>query len=193
MKKAVVLLALTLSFTIFGQRSKYHIPKYPHKLKMQTREIGTRPGTKASLRGPENDTYTRIYAYPAGVRLLVRAECGTELGRNELIQRAEKISEAKGPPVQIDWGTVRSERVSFWIVTYSVREILNIDLVAKDGKYAIQNKRKSNQDEWDVRKLTIDGNSCVVEKDLDERELRIAIFNVINQASLRNFRKGPGS
>ena len=173
----------------------YNAPKYSPSFKLSTRDIGTRPGSEVPESGPKTATFRRVYSHPAGLRLLVRAKCGTNIGRKQLIERAENVSLPTGSPVQIDWEPVGSNKVVFWAVVYAEKEVVDIDLAEKNGVYAPTGKRKSKRSTWTVQKLVFPsqkGQTCIEEKRLaSSRDVRVAVLNLLNNASLNQFRTDP--
>ncbi len=193
--KLGVILGLLVMVSLAGwaQQSFYRVPEKPPKFKMTTRSFGTEPGSKASESSPSTAQYKRVYSHPARLRLLVRAACGTTLGRQQLIERAQSVTDPNGPHVQIDWDTIRSSRVVFYVVTKTEEEVLDLDLEAKNGRYTVKNKRKSKKERWDVQRLTFDGGrkNCADVKDPDPKEVRVSVINALNTITLRHFRNNP--
>lgn len=182
-----------ISIVCSARESYYRVPERPPKFKMTTRSFGTEPGSKAPESAPRTAQYKRVYSYPARLRLLVRAECGAAIGRQQLIERTQNITASDGPHVQIDWDVIRSSRVAFYVVTYTEEKTLNIDLEAQGGKYVVKNKRKSSGGQWQVQRLSFDGGrkKCSEEKDPDPKEVRLAVINALNAITLRHFRSNP--
>ena len=123
----------------------------------------------------------------------MRVPCGRNLSREDLIERAKSTTLADGPPIQIDWETIRGKRVSYYAVIYTEKTISTIDLVARDGVYRVSSKRKSTDASWDVQRLTFGSQGdCIRSDELTERQMRVAVINLLNTASLRHFRSVPG-
>lgn len=173
-----------------AQSTSFPIPKYPPKFSGTSQNIGPKPGSKASEDAPDQAEFRRIYFKPAGLRLLVRANCDSAIGQNELIKRAENGTLPDGPPVQMDWERIRGEEVTFWAVVAKEKEIVTISLTKKDGRYTATNTDRKTYLDWQVQKIAL-GNSgvCVKEKSVTNREMRIAIVNLLNEATLQHFRK----
>ena len=188
---AIFILLASIGFPIWGQVAKYKVPKYPSAYKRTTRDSGPRPGSSVPDNAPANAVFRRAYIAPAGLRLLVRAECGETIGRSELIERAQRTTEAQGPTVQIDWGPVKSAKVEFWAVVATTKTVSNVDLVVRDGKYAVADKQKTVQEDWHVQKLAVGTQKtvCVAEAEMDPKALAKAVNNMLNQQTLLHRRQ----
>jgi len=191
MKMIPAILLCVLVWPAWSQVAQYKVPKYPAAYKRTSRDSGPLPGSTVPDKGASSATYRRVYVAPAGLRLLVRAECGEQIGRNELIQRAQQASEAEGPPVQLDWGTVKNEKVVFWAVVSTSKTITTVDLSARDGRYKVINKRKSVEEDWHVQKLSIgkEKSLCLLEKEMIPKDLARAVTNLLNHQTLVSRRK----
>lgn len=195
MKMIPAILLSVLILPAWSQIAQYKVPKYPAAYKRTSRDSGPVPGSVVPDKAPASATYRRVYVAPAGLRLLVRAECNEQIGRNELIQRAQQASEAEGPPVQLDWGTIKDEKVVFWAVVSISKTITTVDLSARDGHYKVVNKRKSVEEDWHVQKLAIGKKKslCIVEKEMLPKELSLAVTNLLNNQTLVGRRKALSS
>ena len=92
--------------------------------------------------------------------------------------------------VQIDWETIDNQRVAYYAVVFLGRNISQISLVAGDGIYKVRDKKSVKDNSWEVQKLNFKAKgSCVTSKDLTHRDMRVAVVNMLNSASLRHFRK----
>jgi hypothetical protein len=189
--KKYALLLIAISVWGFGQHSRhYDLPKYSPSYHRSVRDVGPKPDSKV-VGDKKSATFKRIYAEPAALRLLVRAECSSNPGEKELIDKARQMSSPTGPPVQIDWNRVTSDKVTFYAVVSTNRKVVRLDLSARGGKYEVTSKNESKKERWEVRKLTITRRNltCVKEKDMTDKELRIAVVNFLNHATLNNARR----
>ena len=189
----ITLLLLLITPFIQAQEPTFRLPKYPPKLKKSTRDSGPKPGTVVKNNQPSNTTFRRVYSFPTALRLLVRTNCDTRPGRKELIDRAKAITLDDGPPVQIDWETIRGDKVSYWAVVSSNRVISHLNLGTKQGKYVVSDKKTLKQEDWDVQKLTLGKVTCESGQKIDNKTIRKSVINILNQKSLQNFRKNPRS
>jgi hypothetical protein len=189
--KSYTLLLIVVSTWGFGQHVRhYDVPKYSPSYHRSVRDVGPKPDSKV-VGDKTSATFKRIYAEPAALRLLVRAECSSRPGDQELINKARQMSSPSGPPVQIDWNRVRSDEVTFYAVVSTQRKVVQLDLNARNGQYEVGGKKESKKERWEVRKLSITrrNQTCVKEKDLTDKELRIAVVNFLNHATLNNVRR----
>ena len=177
-----------------AQQAAYRLPKFPPKYKLRTRDIGPKPGTAVTVSSPRTERFRRVYTSPAGLRLLVRVNCGASVTSDDLIKRAQEVSPASGGPVQIDWSPIRGDKVSFWVVTSLARRVVDVNLVAKDGKYQIKDKNTQEKLFWQVERLTFaEGKNCIEEKNLSNKDISVAVINALNQHTIKYFRKNPYS
>ena len=183
---AMVLIILGL-FAPLAAQTIGNIPRRPLKLKMRTRSIGPKPGSPVK-EGNTNASYRKSYMYPAELVLLVRGECGTNLGRRELVELAEQKGQKHGAPLMVDWGSVKAE-ASYWAVVRTRREILDIQLSDKKGKYMITKHSKRKKFSWHTQKITISrkGN-CLKIKELEPKALKVAVLNILTNQTLKSFR-----
>ena len=193
---SVTILALTV-FPLWAQ-STYPVPKYAKKFSLQTKDKGPRPGSRVPNSGAEGGEFQRTYLYPAGLRLLVRAPCGSQISQKDLVAKAELMSKADGGPVQIDWEPVGDKDVLFWAVLYSRKETHSIAVRAEDGKYkAAGEYHKSESSSWHIEKLTMQTaeglKSCFNQDEVESEKVRKAVLNILIAASLRNFRGQPSA
>jgi len=190
--RTAILGIFTIAFATMAiaQSTSYPIPKYPPKFSSNTQNIGPRPGSKASEDAPDQAEFRRVYFKPAGLRLFVRANCDSAIGQNELIKRAENGTLPEGPTVQMDWERIKGETVTFWAVVAMEKEVVTISLQKSNGRYAASNTERQTFVDWQVQKISV-GNSgvCVKEKDVTNRQIRIAVINLLNNVTLRHFRK----
>jgi len=188
----LLLVLLLVGSAAVAQDTLFKLPKYPPKLKMTTRDAGIRPGTPVGKNDPSTTSFKRIYSKPAGLRLLVRVPCNSRMPSDkDLIERAGQISEAGGPPVQIDWEPVYEGEVRYVAVVYSERIISAVDLTARNGKYAVARTSKLVEDGWSVQPLDFIGvGACIEPTELTQRQMKVAVINILNTASLANFRAG---
>lgn len=192
-----ILLCVPLASAQTGRDSKkqkqvrYAVPKYSPSYKRTSRDIGPRPGSRV-MEDARTSTFKRVYSRPAGLRLLVRANCSTNLRRGELISKARKLSTASGPVVQIDWEPIRGDKVAFWVVASASRKVTEVTLTDKDGKYVASGSKTSPQEHWEVSKLIVGGvktSACVNEKKMESHELRLAVINFLNRFSVDFYRR----
>ena len=176
------------------QPGPFSLPKYPPRLKMTSRDYGPRPGAAVSKNGKKSAIFRRVYSRPAGLRLLVKTNCTNTPKKDDLTRRAERISLSDGPPVQIDLAPGKDGKAAYFAVMYLERKISHVDLVARDGKYAVSNTRASDEGTWVVKKLNFpkQGGSCTQTRELTNREMRVALVNALNDATLAHFRTNPG-
>ena len=96
--------------------------------------------------------------------------------------------------MQIDWSPIRGDKVSFWVVTSLARRVVDVNLVAKDGKYQIKDKNTQEKLFWQVERLTFaEGKNCIEEKNLSNKDISVAVINALNQHTIKYFRKNPYS
>lgn len=170
--------------------SRYQVPKYSPSYKRSSKDLGPHPGSKAPA-GTEGAVFKRIYAEPAAIRLLVRANCGTRLGRRELIERARKLSTREGPVQHIDWEPIRGDRATFWVVASARRKVVKLELRVEEGKYKSAGEKVTPQEYWEVTRLSIGTSNanCVEEKKLTTHQLRTPVVNFLNHFTLGMYRK----
>ncbi|MDJ0842390.1 MAG: hypothetical protein QNK37_38165 [Acidobacteriota bacterium] len=170
----------------------FTLPKHPPKLKNFSRDYGPRPGSQTTKTG--SSVFRRVYYRPASLRLLVRANCTATPDKDDLIQQAERRSLEDGPPVQVDWGSVRGSRASYYAVMYLKKTVSKIDLTARDGRYEITNKSSYQDGQWVVKRLNIPkaGGNCATTREITNRDMRAAVLNVLSEATLAHFRSNPG-
>ena len=172
---------------------EFSVPKYPSKLKTFTRESGVRPGAKVTPGGKDTAVFHKTYTRPAGLRLLVRTNCGARPKQQELINAAKNRSLPDGPPVQIDWGDVGRGRVSYYAVLHMQRTRVTVNLRNNGGVYQPGNKSNSDQEWWDVQQLRVDNNDCPATEKVSKKGLRVAVLNVLTTATLKHFRRSPSA
>lgn len=187
-------LLFLLCLPTFAQESHIKLPKYPPKYKKTSRDMGVKPGTKVRENGPETAQFQRLYNRPAALRLAVRVPCGRSLPDKDLIDRAKAITSDKGPPTSIDWMGITGDKVSYYAVLYMERTISKVSLKAKNGVYAAASTSRNDESKWSVARLNFPKTGqCVDRKELTNRDMRVAVVNVLNAATLQWFRSRPGT
>lgn len=170
-----------------GAKSKsFAVPKYSPSYNKTSRDVGPLPGTRATDH-PESE-FKRIYSHPAGLRLLVRANCDTPIGRGDLITKARQLTTAAGPVVQIDWEPINGDRVTYWVVASAQRKVATHDLSVVEGKYVASNPKVTTQEHWRVQRLAFGNQKCPLIKEIDSKKLRQEIFNFLNLFTVDFFR-----
>ena len=187
-KTLVTYLVFMASFTsALAQES--NLPKYPKNFGLRTVEKGPRPGSRAP---DENATavFERAYAYPANIRMVVRAKCDKDLKRKELIERAKNSTLATGQLAEVDWDPIRDEKFVYWAVVYTKKHVVTLNLEAKDGKYKVAKKTKKDFEYWEVVKVENPKTkkTCVDEKSFPKKNLSTALRNILNDITLKNYR-----
>ncbi|PIE02805.1 MAG: hypothetical protein CSA81_05665 [Acidobacteria bacterium] len=178
-------LPLLLTVFCFGQSKIPGIPSTPLKAKVETKFIGVKPGTVKGEKAPEEAQYKRIEYKPPFLCMLVRAECSTNVSHKELIEKAKQISSPGRATVEIDWGDISSDEVSFYAVVYLEKRITDYDLVAQDGIYQVSNADVNYQKRYQVARLPLtEGKMCADEKTLRVSSLRYAILNLLNRLAV---------
>lgn len=176
-----------IGLTLYAQvRPKvYNVPKYPLKSGVTQLHEGTWPGSAVPEGAEPTSDFKRVEYFPTALRLLVRAECSTTIGQQELIEKAKSITTDDGGVVQIDWGRVSSDKVTFYGVFYSRTRTTDVKLTAKDGKYMIASHTINDSPVWQARRVSIRKlqGACIDEKEMTERDLKLAIFNMLSQMS----------
>lgn len=188
-KFALTITMALLTFSAFTVNDTNWI-KYPKKYGLRTLEIGPKPGSPAP-KDKSEETFKRIYSYPANLRLLVRATCGKQLSSKDLISRAQQLTESGSPVQEIDWDTIKSgEKFSYWAVVYSKSESVTFQLENQNDKWAIKSKSNDVKELWDVKKLTLAtaSNACIAPETFTKKALQTAMHDYLIEKSLANFR-----
>lgn len=179
---------LLLSGTGSGPKGKtLAIPKYSPSYKQSSRDVGPLPGSRAPD-GPKTE-FKRIYAQPAGLRMLVRANCGTLIQRGELITRARQLTTASGPVVQIDWEPINGDSVSYWVVASASRKISTHEMTPEKGKYVASNPKITTQEHWRVSRLSFKKSMCISIKEANQKTLKQEVINFLNLFTVDFFRR----
>ncbi len=179
---------LLLSGTGTGSKGKsLAVPKYSPSYKQSSRDVGPLPGSHAP--SESKTEFKRIYTQPAGLRLLVRANCDTPIARGELITRARQLTTNSGPVVQIDWEPIRGDRVSYWAVASAQRKIATHEMTPEKGKYVASEAKITAQEHWRVSRLSVKKTNCTPIKEVDKKNLRQAVINFLNNFTVEFFRR----
>lgn len=190
-------LLVALSLSVFGsllwaQTPTYTIPKASGSFSLRTTDFGPRPGSAVPENGPDSETFRRVYAYPAQVRLVVRAACDAQISDKALIDEAQTASEPGKGPTQIDWQNVPANEFKLLLVLHARREEVRVPLTAKDGKYVAGGTDRKESEEWEVVEVKMPNNlnPCLKRDQISNSDLKKAVYNALNSLSLKNFRKG---
>ncbi len=187
MQYLLCVVLLTFSAGTGTKNKTFSIPKYSSSYKQTSRDVGPTPGSRAPNESVAE--FKRIYSHPAGMRLLVRANCDTPIGRGDLITKARQLTTTTGPVVQVDWEPIHGDRVAYWAVASAQRKVATHVMTPNEGKYVPSRPKVTIQEHWRVERLTIGTQQCANAKDVDGKKLKQEISNFLNLFTVDFFRR----
>ncbi len=163
----------------------YAVPKYAVKSEVKTLQEGVWPGSPVGENGESQAEFVRHEYVPTALRLLVRADCSTDINNLDLIERAKSTTTDNSPVGQIDWGRISNDQVVFYGVFCTVTRTTRVNMTANEGKYMIDRHTIDEVPKWEVRRINMAklGGTCVDERKLVQRDLAAGVMNMLNQIS----------
>ena len=159
------------------------LPTYAPGPKIAHSQKGPKPNSKVTDKGASRATFVMTENHPPTLQLLVRANCGASINREDLINMAKSRQAKRRGAKVVDWKDVKGGRVDLWIVAATKKWERRVDLKNQDGKYVV-NRNKTKEDYiWYVQKLISPTTfaSCIDEEDLEKKRLWHMIFSGLNK------------
>lgn len=181
-----VVLVAVMAVWVQVPAERYSLPAVPMKSKVTTLHHGVWPGSAVLDNSKSSETFQRVEYIPTRLRLFVRANCEKTISDSELIERAKEITGQSSGVTQIDWGRVDADgEITFYGVYYTLVRKTDVNLRASDGRYLIENHQIRDQEKWQVSRVRIRalGGGCYAADQVNQHDLRVAIFNTLNLLS----------
>ena len=173
------MLTFCLAMLLQVRPKVYSVPKYPAKSEVRSLSDGVWPGRTAGENDKRSAEFKRVEYIPTSLRLLVRMNCTADVSSKDLIEKAQRSTSEHSDVVQIDWGRVTSNEVMFYGVFYTLTRTTHVTLSARDGKYMIDRHNITEDPRWEVRRITLSDGACVDEREMTERDLQVAVLNLL--------------
>ncbi len=192
--RSLLLFLFTLS--LFGHAqipSLYRsLPTYAPNPKIKHANKGPKPNSKVPDSAPARTVFTMTELHPPMLRLVVRADCGTNIAAQDLITWAKERKERGLGARAVDWKDVKGGDVELWIVSSARRWQRKVDLQAREGKYLMDRNRVDDNLEWYVERLLSPSTfrNCIREENLTKKILWSMIFSGLNRIEKRDRQRG---